>query len=254
MYASILTICLYIILISELLIFVKRLIQKAIRFNNNIDNYFSGDTQRGRWITNMFYFYVVYVLIACIDLVVMNKCSDLILTWIDTAVFVLFAIIVMNLQNLFCLSAAAFSGASVINNDDMHVDTSDNIEGREASLEEQNRLESIVNTWSSEKSKPFMKEGLTISEVARQMGISSRLLSNFINDVFEMNFNSWINSLRIDELKRIIAETPSVTVAELADMAGFTDASAMTRIFKRYTGKTPTQYKIELLENSDGKF
>ncbi len=70
--------------------------------------------------------------------------------------------------------------------------------------------------------------------------------SKYLNNVMGMNFNSWINSMRIEEVKEQIEKSPETAMVEIAQHAGFTDSSAMTKVFKRVTGMTPTQYRNNL--------
>ena len=77
------------------------------------------------------------------------------------------------------------------------------------------------------------------------MGIDQRLLSGFINNMYRMNFNAWINMLRIEEVKRLISKRPEMTLVDIAAHTGFTDSSAMSKVFKKSESITPSQYKQE---------
>lgn len=109
--------------------------------------------------------------------------------------------------------------------------------------EEAMRVRHIINVWSTREEKPFMRPSITLIIVGREMGISPRTLSDFLNKVYDCNFNTWINRLRVEEIKRLLVESPHLSMAELAQLSGFTDASAMTKVFKRIAGETPTTYR-----------
>ena len=110
-------------------------------------------------------------------------------------------------------------------------------------------IETIAEQWSRRSDKPFLKEGITLASAAEDMGVSARLLSQYINSIHRQNFNTWVNGMRVDEIKRVMESEPDVTVAQLAQRTGFTDASAMAKVFRRFTGITPRQYRSSLTAN-----
>lgn len=110
------------------------------------------------------------------------------------------------------------------------------------------QVEQAIGKWCRRDDKPFMRTSVTLKDTAKDMEVSARLLSDFLNTVYECNFNKWINMLRIDEVKRLMETQPHLTMAELSQMAGFTDASAMAKIFKRMVGETPSVYKGRVTE------
>lgn len=111
-------------------------------------------------------------------------------------------------------------------------------------------IETIAERWSRRSDKPFLKEGITLASAAEDMGVSARLLSQYINSIHRQNFNTWVNGMRVDEIKRVMESEPDVTVAQLAQRTGFTDASAMAKVFRRFTGITPRQYRSSLTANT----
>ena len=72
---------------------------------------------------------------------------------------------------------------------------------------------------------------------------SRTVLSNAINQEEGMNFNSFINRLRILESQRIMKSEPSLSFQELAERVGFSEQSNFTNAFKHWTGRTPREYK-----------
>ena len=107
-------------------------------------------------------------------------------------------------------------------------------------------VEDIVRVWSGSDDKPYLKDGITLASAAAQMGISPRFLSSYINDIYEVNFNTWINMLRIDFVKAELKKGTAMTMSELALKAGFSELAAMSRVFKRLEGETPSQFRNKL--------
>lgn len=85
--------------------------------------------------------------------------------------------------------------------------------------------------------------GVTIQELAKRLKSNRNLLSNMINQYEGVNYNSYINRLRIEEAQRIISENPSFSVAEVAEQVGYSDQSNFSRHFKEWTGVSPTEWR-----------
>lgn len=91
--------------------------------------------------------------------------------------------------------------------------------------------------------KPYLKDSITIMQVADQMGLNTRLLSNYINNVKGKNFNAWINFLKVEETKRVLLEDRSRPFGEIAYEMGFTDSASLSKIFKSIEGIPPSVYR-----------
>ena len=104
-------------------------------------------------------------------------------------------------------------------------------------------IDDIVNHWTQRSDHPYLREGITVVQVAEEMGISPRLLSQYINNVRHFNFNTWINQLKVTEVKRLIDANNDMSLLLIANRTGFTDASAMSKIFKTITGMSPSTYR-----------
>ena len=56
----------------------------------------------------------------------------------------------------------------------------------------------------------------------------------------KIGFVSYLNNLRIQYANELM-EQKQLTISEIAVAAGYSDYSYFARVFKRVTGKTPTQ-------------
>jgi AraC-like DNA-binding protein len=99
-----------------------------------------------------------------------------------------------------------------------------------------------------ETTKPYLYEALTLTELARQIGMTRNQLSFLINSAYGENFYAFINNFRVEEVKRLIADpkNKNFTILSLADEAGFPSKSSFQAIFKKFTGLTPTEYRKNL--------
>jgi AraC-like DNA-binding protein len=91
----------------------------------------------------------------------------------------------------------------------------------------------------------FLRPDLTLDHLAESVGVSSKKLSQVINESFHQNFFDYINSFRIEEAQRIFRESKDVklTVLEVMYQAGFNSKSSFNTIFREKTGQTPSEFK-----------
>lgn len=93
--------------------------------------------------------------------------------------------------------------------------------------------------------KPFLEPAITLNELAGQVSIPARQLSQVINESFKRNFFDFINSYRIEEAKHYLLDrtNSNKTVLEVLYEVGFNSKSVFNSAFKKYTGMTPTEFK-----------
>ncbi len=108
---------------------------------------------------------------------------------------------------------------------------------------ETSSIDNIVTEWTQRADKPYLKESITIMQVAEQMGLNTRLLSNYLNSVKGRNFNAWINYLKVEETKCMLLADRSMQLSEIAYKMGFSDLASMSKIFKSIEGMPPSVYR-----------
>lgn len=93
--------------------------------------------------------------------------------------------------------------------------------------------------------KPFLDPELSLSGLAKQIGLSRNQLSQLINEGQGENFYDFVNKYRVEEVKRLMADPQkqNYNLLGMALEAGFKSKSTFNLIFKRFTGLTPTEYK-----------
>ena len=108
------------------------------------------------------------------------------------------------------------------------------------------------------KKNLYLNDRLTLSELARQVGMNRNQLSSVINNGIGDSFYTFINKYRVEEAKRLIAhpKNANFTLLSLAFEAGFPSKSSFHNIFKKLTGITPAEdpklsSTFSILLNSD---
>ena len=91
----------------------------------------------------------------------------------------------------------------------------------------------------------FRDNNLTLSKVAGKLNISTHNLSEVINKHIQMNFFDFINSYRVEQVKKelLAGEKQNLTLIAIAYEAGFNSKSSFNAIFKKHTGKTPSEFR-----------
>ena len=98
-----------------------------------------------------------------------------------------------------------------------------------------------------EKEELYLNPDLTLQALAERLQISSKVLSQVINQRSGKNFFDFINSYRCEEAKNLMRTSdPKVTILEILYEAGFNSKSSFNKEFKKLNGTTPTEYRKSL--------
>ncbi|MCK5775871.1 MAG: AraC family transcriptional regulator, partial [Bacteroidales bacterium] len=94
------------------------------------------------------------------------------------------------------------------------------------------------------QNKPYLDAEICLQDLANKIQLSRHQLSALINNEKDMNFYEFINSYRVEEIKKLMSmpENKAIKLLSLAYDAGFNSKSSFNRIFKQSTGTTPSAY------------
>lgn len=261
-------------LLVELLFVGFWLYREMSRYNRLLGDYYTDNhIEDGHKVYSIMLAFITYI-VTTFFFFSGNPIHRLVVMCLNTGLFVLFTVVLINLQHIFNLVSPAFTYheapqknkdtftvAGDVNDSEDFMDSdmipepslveetaSDVLEPAETASDtetpDRRRIDEIVKQWSESPDKLYLTEGITLSSAADCMGISPRLLSDFLNNIYEMNFNTWIKSLRVEEVKRLLRQTePKMTLLDIAMVTGFPDASSMSKAFKLFTGVTPSAYR-----------
>ena len=95
-----------------------------------------------------------------------------------------------------------------------------------------------------ESKKVYRKKGLTIAMVAAEIDRPAYLVSKTINQHFGLKFNEYVNSYRVEEVKKHLQDLDTnQTVETIAGEVGFSSTSSLYQAFKKDTQLTLQQYR-----------
>jgi AraC-like DNA-binding protein len=103
-----------------------------------------------------------------------------------------------------------------------------------------NKLQKYIQT-----DKPHLNSAITLPELAQNLSMSIHHLSQIINQRLNQNFYEFINHYRVEEAKKMILDPAykHLTIAAIGYESGFNSNSSFNSVFKKATGKTPSQYR-----------
>ncbi|MNI59062.1 HTH-type transcriptional activator Btr [compost metagenome] len=85
-------------------------------------------------------------------------------------------------------------------------------------------------------------EELTLSKLAGVAGLNASYLSQLFKKETGLAVSDYIQRERIEEAKRLM-EWPGISLSDIATRLHFNDQSYFTKVFKKYTGITPKQFR-----------
>jgi AraC-like DNA-binding protein len=90
--------------------------------------------------------------------------------------------------------------------------------------------------------KYYLRPGVGIDDMAAYLKIGRTKLSGLINKNESINFNTWINTLRVEEAKNQLLANPNYSLQQIAEEVGYSEYSNFCRQFKLITNQSPTQW------------
>ncbi|MBT5953906.1 AraC family transcriptional regulator [bacterium] len=84
----------------------------------------------------------------------------------------------------------------------------------------------------------------SISDYSKQLNVSSNYLNNVIRKETGQTAGHWIRKARLLESKRLLKHS-DLSISQLSEALNFTDSAYFCRFFKRLTGCSPTEWRLE---------
>ncbi len=85
-------------------------------------------------------------------------------------------------------------------------------------------------------------EPLTLEGLAAHVGLSPAYFSHLFKAHTGSSFREYLGQVRVEESKRLLTMT-SYSLVDIAMAMGFSDQSYFSKVFKKYTGLSPKQYR-----------
>ena len=106
-----------------------------------------------------------------------------------------------------------------------------------------NRAEPVA-IWKARKYiEEHSTDQLSLTKVAKILNMNANYLSENFKQVTGINFVEYIARARFTTACDLL-RNPNLRVSEIAFAAGFQSLSQFNRVFKKFSGKSPTEYRV----------
>lgn len=85
-------------------------------------------------------------------------------------------------------------------------------------------------------------ESITLDDVSNHVHLHPSYFSTMFKQATGSSFKEYLNMVRIEESKRLLSNT-DFSIIDIAVAIGFEDQSYFSKVFKKYTGLTPKQFR-----------
>lgn len=112
---------------------------------------------------------------------------------------------------------------------------------RHVAMKQQEKTDNVVEKALSYIASHFSSD-LSLETVAQQVNISPYYLSKLFKEAEGVNYIEYVTKLRIEYAKNELGYSQK-SIKEICHESGYSDPNYFSRIFKKWTGLTPTEYR-----------
>lgn len=84
---------------------------------------------------------------------------------------------------------------------------------------------------------------LSVKQLSMQFGLTPNYLSQIFKKATEENFATYLNKLRVGKACELLRNS-NIKIYEVCRMVGYKDSQYFYRVFKKYIGQTPIEYRM----------
>ncbi len=109
-------------------------------------------------------------------------------------------------------------------------------------LQAENYMDAVIQYIKRDRN--FLNNEINLKLLSTELSISEHHLSQIFTQFLKMSFNDYVNSLRVEEAKKLIKTLPEdYPIMRIGFDVGFNSKSAFNLNFKKITKITPTEYR-----------
>ena len=125
------------------------------------------------------------------------------------------------------------------------------LEPKKAIILKETEEQLLIKLKKFENSKRFINKDISLALLAGQLDTNTKYLSEIINSHYHVNFNTYVNRLRINYIIEKLKTDPNYIkyrISYLAENCGFASHSSFATVFKSITGISPVKF-IDFLKS-----
>ena len=92
-------------------------------------------------------------------------------------------------------------------------------------------------------------EDISMQDAAAALRYSDAYFCKLFKQCFKVNFSVYLNEYRVNKARQLILD-PRLSLKDIGAAVGYSDANYFTRVFKRLTGQTPSEYRVAAAEKA----
>lgn len=109
-------------------------------------------------------------------------------------------------------------------------------------LEVENDADEDIKRIMNTVAKNYADPEFTVEKLAREAGVSASKVPGMLKKRFNLNFKQYLNTIRINEAKRLLRETDK-HITSCAFTVGYNNIPHFNRTFKQFEGISPKEYR-----------
>ena len=90
----------------------------------------------------------------------------------------------------------------------------------------------------------FVRPGLTLWELAAELGVTAHRLSELLNDYIGMSFYDYLDSFRVAEASTLLLQRSDMSVVQVGYRCGYRAKATFYRRFTAAFGVPPGKYRL----------
>ena len=88
-----------------------------------------------------------------------------------------------------------------------------------------------------------------MQDVAGYLSYSDAYFCRIFKQCFDRSFLAYLTEYRVERAKELL-EDFSVNIKDVSYRVGYRDSNYFAKVFKRIAGVTPTEYRVQTLQNA----
>ena len=93
------------------------------------------------------------------------------------------------------------------------------------------------------------REDISMQDAAAALRYSDAYFCKRFKQCFKVNFSAYLNEFRVEKARQLMLD-PRLNLKDISTACGYADSNYFTRVFKRITGKTPSEYRLDAAEEA----
>lgn len=93
-------------------------------------------------------------------------------------------------------------------------------------------------------------EDISLQTVAEAMNYSEAYFCKIFKQCFDKSFVAYLTDYRMERARKLLADV-TINVKDISRRVGYHDSNYFAKVFKRVTGVTPTDYRMQVLGGAD---